>query len=247
VWQSKNTRKLDAIRDEIDTLNLSDVNKSIALTSLILALDKVDSSLGHFTSYLKEWSARSHNDLLIEVPEYQGNDLDHIVASLDVLSSDFTALEADLAYLDPPYGSNNEKMPPSRVRYASYYHLWTTIINNDKPVLFGAAGRREDTRDAVSVTAFEEFRKSPRNKYIALEAIEKVISSVNSEFVILSYSSGGRVSADELTEILNENGKITSVLSIDYKQNIMARMSWTKDWVNEASGPHQEFLFALQK
>ena len=91
VWQSKNTRKLDAIRDEIDTLNLSDVNKSIALTSLILALDKVDSSLGHFTSYLKEWSARSYNDLLIEVPEYQGNDLDHIVASLDVLSSDFTA------------------------------------------------------------------------------------------------------------------------------------------------------------
>ena len=45
--------------------------------------------------------------------------------------------DVDLAYYDPPYGSNNDKMPPSRVRYASYYHVWTTIIQNDRPELFG--------------------------------------------------------------------------------------------------------------
>ncbi len=34
-WQKKNTRKLDAIREEIDSLNLDKVSKSVALTSLM--------------------------------------------------------------------------------------------------------------------------------------------------------------------------------------------------------------------
>lgn len=52
-WQKHNTRKLDAIREEIEKLLLPPVEKSVALTSLILALDEVDSTLGHFASYLK--------------------------------------------------------------------------------------------------------------------------------------------------------------------------------------------------
>jgi len=54
-WQKHNTRKLDAIREEIDRLNLDADDKAVALTSLILALDQVDSTLGHFASYLRDW------------------------------------------------------------------------------------------------------------------------------------------------------------------------------------------------
>ena len=42
-WQLHNTRKLDAIREEIENLNLDTVDKAVALTSLILGLDRVDS------------------------------------------------------------------------------------------------------------------------------------------------------------------------------------------------------------
>ncbi len=38
-WQIHNTRKLDGIREEIDTLKLNSIEKSVALTSLVLALD----------------------------------------------------------------------------------------------------------------------------------------------------------------------------------------------------------------
>jgi hypothetical protein len=55
-WQKKNTRRLDAIREEIDRLQLDEVTKAVAITSLILALDRVDNTLGHFASYLNEWS-----------------------------------------------------------------------------------------------------------------------------------------------------------------------------------------------
>ena len=43
-WQIHNTRKLDGIRDEIDHLALPEIEKSVALTSLILAMDGVDST-----------------------------------------------------------------------------------------------------------------------------------------------------------------------------------------------------------
>ena len=51
-FQLKNTRKIDGIRQEIDKLKLNNQDKCVALTSLILAMDKVDSTLGHYSSYL---------------------------------------------------------------------------------------------------------------------------------------------------------------------------------------------------
>ena len=58
-------------------------------------------------------------------------------------------------------------MPPSRVRYAAYYHIWTTIIRNDSPQVFGAASRRIDSRDTVAASAYEEYRRSDNGDYVA--------------------------------------------------------------------------------
>jgi len=71
-WQVQNTRKLDAIREEIERLALDPVSKCVALTSLILALDQVDSTLGHFVSYLREWSPRSYKTLLLRFTASSG-------------------------------------------------------------------------------------------------------------------------------------------------------------------------------
>jgi len=135
-FQLKNTKKLDAIREEIDRLNLDTVTKSVALTSLILALDAVDSTLGHYAAYLADWSPRSHNDIHLKVPMLFQNKRENTVLRGDIFDT-VKGRTYDLAYFDPPYGSNNEKMPPSRVRYNSYYHIWTSVILNDQPKLFG--------------------------------------------------------------------------------------------------------------
>ncbi len=245
-WQAHNTRKLDGIREEIDRLVLPEVEKAVALTSLILALDRVDSTLGHFVSYLKDWSPRSFNELRLEVPRVFANRDEHQVVRQDVFALAHSAV--DLAYYDPPYGSNNEKMPPSRVRYASYYHVWTSIILNDRPELFGRALRRKDTSDKVSVSVFEEFRRNPATgRFIAVEAIERLIKNTQARWIILSYSSGGRATADELNEVLQQNGSVVEVVELDYKRNVMAEMKWTNDWIREADGPNREFLFLLKK
>ncbi|MCL2138535.1 MAG: DNA adenine methylase, partial [Treponema sp.] len=247
-WQKKNTKKLDAIREEIDRLNLDEVTKAIAVTSLIFAMDQVDSTLGHFASYLNEWSPRSYNDMKLEVPELWINEKDNIVMNYDVFEAvKLLPNNIIIAYFDPPYGSNNEKMPPSRVRYASYYHLWTTICLNDRPSLFGKANRRTDSSDNVAGSVFEEFRKGNSGKFLVVEAIEKLIKETYANYIILSYSSGGRAAANELKNVLNTYGNIISIKKIDYKKNVMATMKWTNNWIKDNEEKTFEYLFLLEK
>jgi adenine-specific DNA-methyltransferase len=245
-WQKHNTRRLDAMREEIKRISISETEKAVLLTSLILALDSVDSTLGHFASYLREWSPRSYNKLQLKVPRLIPAIEGHAVHQSDIFDL-LPKVEADLAYFDPPYGSNNEKMPPSRVRYAAYYHLWTTICLDDKPALFGKARRRADTSDTVAGSAFEEFRKSKSGRFLALEAIERLLQSTRARHVILSYSSSGRATARELNEVIQASGRLIEVVEMDYRKNVMAAMRWTNEWVRQAEAPNKEFLFLIEK
>lgn len=248
AFRAKNTRKLDAIRDEIERLKLDDIDKSVVLTSLMLALDKVDNTMGHYVSYLNKWSARSNNDLVLRVPHRFGHGgVDNRVVRGDIFDLIGEQRSYDLAYFDPPYGSNNEKMPPSRVRYAAYYHIWTSVILNDRPKLFGKASRREDSRDNINGgSVFEEFRREQSGRYMVMEALERLITQTKARYLLISYSSEGRASREELMEIVNSNGRLVSVVEIDYKRNVMSRMSWTKEWIN-SQGRYVEYLILLEK
>lgn len=244
-FQLKNTRKLDAIRDEIDKMNLDEQERAVALSSLILALDSVDNTLGHYAAYLSGWSIRSHKELKLKLPLLFVNTCENRVVKGDVF--DWAGVQHyDLAYFDPPYGSNNEKMPPSRVRYNSYYHIWTTIILNDQPTVFGKANRRIDSRDGASSSVFEEYRKDGNGNFIALKSISKLIETTNARYVLFSYSSGGRATRNDLFEILRSSGRIVKALEIDYKKNVMSQLRWTHKWTNDEPA-FKEYLFLIEK
>ena len=245
-WQIHNTRKLDAIRQEIEALNLDPIDQSVALTALTLALDRVDSAIGHYASYLKDWSPRSYENLRLKVPALFHSPGEHKVTRNDIFDL-LPNIQVDLAYFDPPYGSNNDKMPPSRVRYSAYYHIWKTVCLYDNPQVFGKAARRQDTSDTLSASLFEEFRRAPDGKFIAVEAINNLIRSTQAQWIMLSYSSGGRATAQELDAILRANGKLSDVIAIDYLRNVMANMKWTHQWVSESEKPNREFIFLLEK
>lgn len=245
-WQVHNTRKLDAIREEIDRLQLDPITRAVAVTSLIMALDEVDSTLGHFSSYLRDWSPRSYKTMHLVVPEILPTTQEHQVQRGDVFDV-IPAVECDLAYYDPPYGSNNEKMPPSRVRYLAYYHLWTTVCLNDKPELFGKVHRRVDTRDEVAASVFEEFRRAPSGRFMAVEAIHRLLKHTTAKHIILSYSSGGRATAAELNDAISDTGELIDVIELDYRRNVMAGMTWTNEWLRDAQEANREFLFLIKR
>jgi adenine-specific DNA-methyltransferase len=245
-WQVQNTRKLDGIREEIERLALPSQDKCVALTSLILALDRVDSTMGHYASYLRQWSPRSYHPLRLTVPRILEPGGAHEVYRADIFDL-LPRVRADLAYYDPPYGSNNEKMPPSRVRYAAYYHLWTSICLFDRPELFGRANRRMDTSDAVASSAFEDFRRDDDGEFMAVKTIRRLLAQSAAPHVILSYSSGGRATAEELYEVIASSGRLLETLKIDYRRNVMAGMKWTNEWLREADTPNREFLFLIER
>lgn len=243
-FQIKNTMKLDTIRDKIDEFDLNFTDKAVLLTSLILALDCVDNTLGHYASYLSGWCKRSYNDLFLRLPRRFAPKTQNRVIKSDA----FQAITNfyDLVYFDPPYGSNNEKMPPSRVRYKAYYHFYKSVILNDKPRVFGKANRREDSRDTAFPCIFEEFKRDESNKFIAMRAIKRLIANTNARYILLSYSSGGRASKQELQEIISLNGRLLDAREIDYKKNVMSAMRWSYEWVND-DNTHKEYLFLLER
>lgn len=243
-WQRHNTLKLDAIREEIERLTRHE--KAVALTSLMLAMDEVDSTIGHYASYLNDWSPRSYREMKLRVPRLIPKTQEHEVHNADIFDL-VSSINADLAYYDPPYGSNNDKMPPSRVRYAAYYHLWTSICLFDRPSLFGKANRRADTSDVVSASVFEEYRRNEAGRMIVVEAIERLLRETKARHVILSYSSGGRATAEELNEVIQRSGKLIEVVEVDYKRNVMGGMRWTNQWVRDADQTNREFLFLIEK
>ena len=246
IWQIHNTKKLDAIRPEIDKISDSPIERSILLTSLILALDRVDSALGHYVSYLREWSPRSFNKMKLSMPLIERGKGPHFVMSGDIFKA-LPKVKADLSYFDPPYGSNNEKMPPSRVRYSSYYHIWKTVILNDEPELAGKANRRADCNDLKAGSVFEAFQRDKDGRFIALKAIERLIEECRSPYMLLSYSSGGRAAKEEICEVIESRCTSARVFSIDYRRNVMSGMRWTHDWTRKREEKNTEFLFLMEK
>jgi adenine-specific DNA-methyltransferase len=206
----------------------------------------VDSTIGHYASYLNEWSPRSYREMKLRVPRLIPKTRDHEVHNTDIFDL-LGSINPDLAYYDPPYGSNNDKMPPSRVRYAAYYHLWTSICLFDRPTLFGKANRRADTSDVLSASVFEEFRKNEAGRFIVVEAIERLLRTTRARHIILSYSSGGRATAEELNDVIHRSGKLIDVVEVDYKRNVMAGMRWTHEWISDAQESNREFLFLIEK
>ncbi|MFZ0825782.1 MAG: DNA methyltransferase, partial [Verrucomicrobiia bacterium] len=64
-----------------------------------------------------------------------------------------------------------------------------------------------------------------------MEAIERLIKAVRSPFIILSYNSGGRATAEQLNEVLRDQGKLIEIVEVDHKRNVMAGMKWTNEWI----------------
>ena len=101
--------------------------------------------------------------------------------------------------------------------------------------------------DRVAGSVFEEFRRHDAGHFLAVEAIQRLIQRTRARWIILSYSSGGRATADELNRVLWDHGKVLEVLEVDYKRNVMSSMKWTNEWTRDAEAPNREFLFLVEK
>ncbi len=204
--QPKNGARVDAIREEIERKDLDPELRAIVLVSLMEAADRVDSTTGVQMAYLKQWAPRASKDLELRLPEIAaraaaGKGRAHRMDAADAVD----VLEADIAYLDPPYNQHS---------YLGNYHVWESLVLWDKPEHYGVACKRVDCRERKS-----DFNS--KRKFRA--AWERVIDRVRARHLLVSFSDEGFIGREEMEAILARRGEV-QVIENDYKRYVGAQI-----------------------
>jgi adenine-specific DNA-methyltransferase len=203
-FQPHNGMRVDAIRDEIDRLQLDAVERGLLLTSLMEAADRVDSTCGLQMAYVKEWAARSFADLELREPQPVSGPPGS-VSRLDANELAVTLSGTDCAYLDPPYNQHS---------YFSNYHIWETLMRWDAPETYGVACKRVDCRTI----------KSPFNsKRQAWHAFSRLVEALPTPWIIVSFNNEGFHDLDLVSSLLSEKGYLRSI-SVDFKRYVGAQI-----------------------
>lgn len=209
-FQAKNTRRADAARDYVDTLQLPQWERATLITAIIRGLDAVDNTVGVQQAYLKAWCKRSYNDIRFELPAcIVGPTSVHHEGDCRSVAYE----EHDLAYLDPPYSPHS---------YATYYHIWDSIARWDKPETSLKARRRVD-RVAKSDTYDASFDSPWNRARQALPAMLDLVKSLPVRYALISYSDESLIEREALLDGLASVGKI-ELREVDYKRNIMSQI-----------------------
>src|SRR4029078_2373793 len=88
------------------------------------------------------WAPRAHNALALRLPDLlpRATHGKGEASCLDAAEAAAT-VEADVAYIDPPYNQHS---------YLGNYHIWESLVRWDKPAVYGVACKRTDVQDRRS-------------------------------------------------------------------------------------------------
>jgi adenine-specific DNA-methyltransferase len=134
-------------------------------------MDEVDSTIGHYASYLSDWSPRSYREMKLRVPRSfrKRASTRFIKATFSISSRSIDAI----SLLRSAVRLEQRQDAAFARALRAYYHLWTSICLFDNPPLSAKqTGARHERR--VSASVFEEFRKNER-AVIVVEAIERLL------------------------------------------------------------------------
>ena len=205
-FQPKNGQRIDWAREYIEGLGLEPILKSVLLTSLMEAADRVDNTCGVQMAYLKKWCKRSYSDLCLRVPEMAPK-VDAPCESYQLDALEFASqVTADVAYLDPPYNQHS---------YLGNYHIWESLVLWDQPELYGKARKRVDVKERKS-----DFNK----KNEAVRAFTETVSAFKGvSKLVVSFSDEGFISRAEMESILSSLG-VVKTISKDHPRYIGAQI-----------------------
>jgi adenine-specific DNA-methyltransferase len=181
-----NGQRVDAIRIHINTHYKDTPLHPLLTTALILACDKVDSTLGQQMAYLKQWAPRALKPLTLTVPPLLPGPGRAIHADALTIAMPRT----QLAYLDPPYNQHS---------YLRNYHVYETLARGDEPATYGMANKRLDLQGPQGRSPFNSKRESAT-------AIRESILKANAETTIVSFSTDAWATPELVSTALYEAG-----------------------------------------
>lgn len=240
--QYKNTIKIDAARDYVESLDVDDTIKRALVGCILFAIPTVDNTIGQQQAYLKEWCTRSYKDIKFTIPgEIQGpKGSTRVISCFD---EELSLIDADLVYLDPPYSKN--------VWYPSYYHIYDSVAIWDKPETVGKAKRRIDRSSEGKKQGVEDTYIYENNLWYKddqTEAFNKVLDLFPRSNFLISYSSDSALSKYQMMKLLAKYGEVT-FYSVDHKTNVLGVVGSSKagQKIITPKGKVKEYLFIVKR
>lgn len=217
-FSDENACKIDAIREEISKLKLSDDIYFALLASLLESADKVANTASVYGAFLKKLKKSAQKQLKFELANFTPSVNKNEVYQMDA-NELMAQISGDILYLDPPYNHRE---------YGANYHILNTIAIYDEFIPQGKTGLRK----------YEKSQWCKKNS--AHIAFENLIKNANFKYIFLSYNNEGIISCDKVREIMQKYGKY-ELFTKDYK-----RFKADRNRVHKADKTI-EFLHFLQK
>lgn len=209
-FRPENGARIEAVRQAIAERELDPEVEAVALTALMEAADRVDSTTGVQMAYLKQWAARAQNPLALRMPTVLSRARHGKGAAfeLDAAAAARAMGPVDVAYLDPPYNQH---------KYLGNYHVWETLVRWDQPEVYGRARKRVDCRE----------RKSPFNSRRGIrDAFRGLLDAIDARHLVVSMNDEGFLTREEVEDLLaaRGGGAGVAVHAFDYRRYVGARI-----------------------
>lgn len=234
-YTHENALRIDTYRKLIDESCKDATIKKFFLASLITESSVHVNTSGVFKGFYKDKTtgigcfggkgkdaiSRIKGKIELKKPVLSNFSSDVVLYKEDAVSLSEKLKNLDIAYLDPPYNQHP---------YGSNYFMLNLILEN----------RIESDVSKVSGIPSGWNRSSFNRRKDALSSLEKIVSNLDSKFIIISYNSEGFISFDEMKEMLEKYGKLKTV-SIKYNTFRGSRNLSARD-IHVS-----EYLFVLKK
>lgn len=216
-FSDENAMKIDAIRIEIESWKslLPNEKYLFLLGILMCAADKISNTSGTYGAYLKIWRSMALKTLTLEKPEFLSKG-QNIIELSDVLDFAKKYKNVDIIYMDPPYNKR---------QYASNFHVLENIVVYDKQELKGKTGLRNYSSQKSDYCIKNKVKNS----------FQKLVDNIDSKYIIMSYSTEGLLSIDDILDVLTQKGD-TTICRYNYRR--FKTNAWTNGNTNL-----QELLF----
>ena len=232
-YTHRNAIFIDTVRYYLEFI--PDYYKTIFLAQLLIKASIHTNTSGVFKGFYKDNSSgigafggtgknalnRIMGEITLEEPVFSRFECDSIVTQFDAESYANEIKNIDIAYLDPPYNQHP---------YGSNYFMLNIIAKNELP------------KDVSNVSGIpKEWNRSKFNKNKqALPTFEKIISSLDSKYIIVSYNNEGFISFQEMLDMLSKYGNVTY-------ENIKYNTFRGSRNLNNRDIYTNEFIFVLRK